>query len=211
MVVDDQAMIRNALSALIGGAVDMEVVAQAADGHQAVELARRLRPDVVVMDVRMPGSDGLEATRIICNQNPPVAILVLTTYDLDEYVLNAIRSGASGFLLKDGDGDELLAAIRACASGEAVLAQTALRRLFNEFARSAMPDTSARSLVDALSEREREVLALIAHGASNDEIAHELFIAVTTVKTHVASVLTKLGVRDRTQAAVIAHRAGHVA
>ena len=207
LIADDQAMIRTALAALIRTAADIEVVGQAANGDEAVELTRRRKPDVVVMDVRMPGMDGLEATRRIRAESPATSVLVLTTFDIDDYVFAAIRAGASGFLLKDGDGDELIAAIRACAGGGGALAPGMLRRLFAEFERTPQADPDAVALVRTLSDREREVLALIADGANNDEISERLFIARPTVKSHVAAVLSKLGVRDRTQAAVVAHRA----
>jgi DNA-binding NarL/FixJ family response regulator len=196
------------LAELVSSAVDIEVVAQAADGREAFVLAQRYRPDVVLMDVRMPIMDGIEATKAIRDTVPATSVLVLTTYDLDEYVFNAVRAGASGFLLKDGDGDDLIGAIRRCSEGEAVMDTGALRRLLHEFTRGPSQDNAAATLIAGLSSREREVLDHIATGATNDEIAAALFIALPTVKTHVGAVLTKLGVRDRTQAAVVAHRAG---
>lgn len=208
LVADDQPLIRSALVALISTADGIQVVAEAGDGREALRLAVRHEPDVVVMDVRMPVMDGLAATGLIRAQLPCTSVLVLTTYDLDDYVFAAIRAGASGFLLKDGDGDDLVRAIRRCAAGEAVMAPGSLRRLFDEFARGRAPDEDAVRLVAGLSEREHEVLEHLAAGATNDEIAAALVIARPTVKTHVASVLAKLGVRDRTQAAVVAHRAG---
>jgi DNA-binding NarL/FixJ family response regulator len=208
VVADDQSVVRLALVALVSTDEGLEVVGQAADGREAVALATRHRPDVVLMDVRMPVMDGIEATRRIRAEVPGTAVLVLTTYDLDEYVFDAIRAGASGYLLKDGDGDDLVDAIRRSAAGDAVMDPGALRRLLAEFARGPAPDAQACGLVARLSAREREVLELIARGASNDDIAAGLCIARPTVKTHVGALLTKLEVRDRTQAAVVAHRAG---
>jgi DNA-binding NarL/FixJ family response regulator len=208
VVADDQAVVRSALAALVASDDGIEVVGHAANGQEAVALTARYQPDVVLMDVRMPVMDGIEATRRISAQVPGTAVLVLTTYDLDEYVFNAIRAGASGFLLKDGDGDDLVTAVRRSAAGDAVMDPGALRRLLDEFARGRTPDDRSVQLVGRLSSREREVLGLIARGATNDDIGTHLCIARPTVKTHVGAVLTKLEVRDRTQAAVIAHRAG---
>jgi DNA-binding NarL/FixJ family response regulator len=208
VVADDQSVVRSALVALVSTDDDIEVVGKAANGQEAVALTTRYRPDVVLMDVRMPVMDGIEATRRIRAQVPCAAVLVLTTYDLDEYVFNAIRAGASGYLLKDGDGDDLVDAIRRSAAGDAVMDPGVLRRLLLEFARGPAPDAGAIELMHRLSSREREVLALIAVGATNDDIAAQLCISRPTVKTHVGALLTKLEVRDRTQAAVIAHRAG---
>lgn len=210
VVADDQSVVRAALVALVSTDPDIEVVGSAANGQEAVALAVRYRPDVVLMDVRMPVMDGIEATRRIRGEVPDAAVLVLTTYDLDEYVFNAIRAGASGYLLKDGDGDDLVDAIRRSAAGDAVMDPGALRRLLLEFARGPAPDAAAAAQVELLSSREREVLALIAQGATNEDIAARLYISRPTVKTHVGAVLTKLDVRDRTQAAVVAHRAGLV-
>ena len=208
VVADDQSVVRTALVALVSSGADIEVVGQAADGREAVSLAARHEPDVVLMDIRMPVMDGIEATRRIRDTTPQTAVLVLTTYDADEYVFEAIRAGASGYLLKDGDGDDLVDAIRRSAAGDAVMDPGALRRLLAEFARGPAPDPRALELVGRLSSREREVLGLIATGATNDDIAARLCIARPTVKTHVGSLLTKLEVGDRTQAAVVAHRAG---
>jgi DNA-binding NarL/FixJ family response regulator len=210
VVADDQAMIRGALRTLIESAEDLEVVAVAEDGEAAVAAARAHRPDVVVVDVRMPRMDGIEATRRIRELLQGVAVIVLTTYDLDEYVFQAVRAGAVGFLLKDGDADELIRGIRAAAAGEVLMAPQALRSLLCEFARTPQPDALAVAAVDRLSGREREVLCHMADGRSNDDIARTMFLSVATVKTHVGSVLTKLGVRDRTQAVVTAYRAGLV-
>jgi DNA-binding NarL/FixJ family response regulator len=208
LVADDQPMIRSALSALIAAAPDIDVVGEAADGRAAVDAARRLVPDVVLMDVRMPNMNGLTATACIRAEQPQIAVLVLTTYELDEYVFEAIRSGASGLLLKDGDADELVRAIRSCANGDAVMAPGPLRRLLDEFARHPRPDPTAAALIDTLTPRELEVLGHITAGLSNEQIAHALIVSKATVKSHVGAVLTKLGARDRTQATVIAHRAG---
>jgi DNA-binding NarL/FixJ family response regulator len=208
VVADDQSVVRTALAALVSTAEDIEVVGQAAHGRDAVSLATRYRPDVVLMDLRMPVLDGIEATRQIRATLPGTSVLVLTTYDLDEYVFSAIRAGASGFLLKDGDVDDLVGAIRRCARGESVMDTGALRRLLDEFARGPAPDTRVTLVVGRLSAREREVLQLIARGATNDDIATALCIALPTVKSHVGALLSKLDVRDRTQAAVLAHRAG---
>lgn len=210
VVADDQALIRTALRTLIESADDLDVVAVAGDGEAAVAAVRGFRPDVVVVDIRMPRMDGIEATRRIRELDPGVAVIVLTTYDQDEYVFRAIRAGAVGFLLKDGDADELIRGIRAAAAGEALMAPQALRSLLGEFARTPQPDALAAAAVDRLSTREREVLCHMANGRANDDIARTMFLSVATVKTHVGSVLTKLGVRDRTQAVVTAYRAGLV-
>lgn len=208
VVADDQSVVREALVALVSVDDDIEVVGKAAHGEEAVSSAIRHRPDVVLMDLRMPVMDGIEATRLIRARVPDTAVLVLTTYAQDEYVFNAIRAGASGYLLKDGDGGDLVEAIRRSAAGDAVMDPGALRRLLDEFARGPAPDTHAVELVQRLSAREREVLGLIASGATNHDIATLLTIALPTVKTHVGSLLAKLDVVDRTQAAVVAHRAG---
>lgn len=208
VVADDQALIRTALRTLIESAADLTVVAEAGDGEAAVAAVRAHRPDVVVLDIRMPRMDGIEASRRISELDPDVAVIVLTTYDLDEYVFRAIRAGAVGFLLKDGDADELIRGIRVAAAGEALMSPLALRSLLGEFARSPQPDLVAAAAVGRLSGREREVLGHMANGWSNDDIAEAMFLSVATVKTHVGSVLAKLGVRDRTQAVVTAHRAG---
>lgn len=210
VVADDQSLIRSSLRALLEDAEDIEVVAEAGDGAEAVRAVARHRPDVVVMDVRMPRVDGLEATRVIRRDHPGTAVVVLTTFDLDEYVFNAVRAGASGFLLKDGDADELVRGIRAAVSGEAVVAPPSLRVLLEEFARVPQPAAEDVDRVARLSAREREVLGLMALGLSNDEIAGRLHLSVATVKTHVGAVLTKTGARDRTQAVVAAYRAGTV-
>jgi DNA-binding NarL/FixJ family response regulator len=213
LVADDQGMVRMGLAALLDAADGIEVVGQAADGAEAVEHARRLRPDVVLMDVRMPGVDGIEATRRLAADPPaagrPVRILMLTTFDIDDYVYEAIRAGASGFLLKDALPEDLVAAVRVVAGGDALLAPSVTRRMIEHFASSAPAARPAVEL-DALSPREVEVLARIAGGLSNTEIAAELVIAEQTVKSHVSRVLMKLGLRDRAQAVVAAYESGLV-
>jgi DNA-binding NarL/FixJ family response regulator len=208
VVADDQPLIRSALRALLEDIADFTVVAEAGDGDAAVRAVAQHRPDVALMDIRMPSLDGLAATRRIRDEMPGTVVIVLTTYDLDEYVFEAVRAGAAGFLLKDGDADELERAIRAVVGGEALMAPSALRRLMEEFTRAPRPDPGASRRVAQLTQREREVLEQMATGRSNDEIAAVLHLSVATVKTHVGSVLTKLGVRDRTQAVVVGHDAG---
>jgi DNA-binding NarL/FixJ family response regulator len=210
-VVDDEALLRTAFSSLIDAEDDMEVVGEAVDGSNAVEQASRLSPDVVVMDVRMPVMDGIEATRQITSFETakPARVLILTTFDLDEYVFEALRAGASGFALKSRPLEELLSAIRVIAAGEALLAPSVTRRLIARFADRVAPARAPREL-DSLTEREREVLALVARGLSNAELAEALHVSVPTAKTHVSRVLTKLGARDRTQLVVIAYESGVV-
>ena len=212
LVVDDQALLRTAFSSLIDAEDDLEVVGQAADGREAVEIAARLRPDVVVMDVRMPVMDGIEATRqVTAGQGAGVPrVLILTTFDLDEYVFEALRAGASGFALKSRPLEELLTAIRTVAAGEALLAPSVTRRLIAHFAaRAPAPPRAAPSLAE-LTEREREVLALVARGLSNAELAETLCVSLPTAKTHVSRILTKLGARDRTQLVILAYESGIV-
>lgn len=209
LVVDDQALVRTGFRMIIGAEPDLEVVGDAADGDAATVLAASLRPDVVLMDVRMPVLDGIAATRRIMETRPESRVLILTTYDLDEYVYDALRAGASGFLLKDAPPEQLVDAIRVVARGDALLAPRVTRRLIEEFARRTPARVPAGSL-DELTEREREVLRLIARGLSNAEIAATLVIGETTVKTHVARILDKLGVRDRVQAVVVAYESGLV-
>jgi DNA-binding NarL/FixJ family response regulator len=210
-VVDDEALLRTAFSSLIDAEDDLEVVGEAVDGSDAVEQASRLSPDVVVMDVRMPVMDGIEATRQITSSETakPARVLILTTFDLDEYVFEALRAGASGFALKSRPLEELLSAIRVIAAGEALLAPSVTRRLIARFADRVAPARVPREL-DSLTEREREVLALVARGLSNAELAEALHVSVPTAKTHVSRVLTKLGARDRTQLVVIAYESGVV-
>jgi DNA-binding NarL/FixJ family response regulator len=210
VIADDQALVRAGFSVIVDSAPDLEVVGEASDGAQAVELVQSTVPDVVLMDIRMPELDGLEATRRITSDpaTAEVRILILTTFDLDEYVYEALRSGASGFLLKDTLPDELLTAIRVIAAGEALIAPKVTRRLIEEFAKRPEPTAAATAPVEGLTERETEVLALVAKGLSNAEIATELIMSPATAKTHVSRLLTKLGARDRTQLVMIAYETG---
>jgi DNA-binding NarL/FixJ family response regulator len=211
LLADDQPLLRTGFRMVLGGEADLDVVGEAGDGAEAVELARRLLPDVVLMDVRMPRLDGVAATRAIVDARLPVRVLILTTFDLDEYVVGALRAGASGFLAKDVPAEDLVAAIRTVAAGEAVVAPRILKRLLDQFA-DALPDPAAAPPRDlrVLTEREREVLMQMARGLSNAEIAKALQVSETTVKTHVGHVLTKLGLRDRVQAVVLAYETGLV-
>jgi DNA-binding NarL/FixJ family response regulator len=210
LVVDDQALLRVAFSSLIDAEDDLGVVGEAADGQQAVELATRLSPDVVVMDVRMPVMDGIEATRqIAADRGAGVPrVLILTTFDLDEYVFDALRAGASGFALKSRPLDELLTAIRTVADGESLLAPSVTRRLIAHFTGRARLAARAPSGLEELTEREREVLSLVARGLSNAELAQTLHVSLPTAKTHVSRILTKLGARDRTQLVILAYESG---
>jgi DNA-binding NarL/FixJ family response regulator len=210
LVVDDQALLRTAFSSLIDAENDLEVVGEAANGRQAVELAASLAPDVVVMDVRMPVLDGIEATRqITSGQGPSGArVLILTTFDHDEYVFEALRAGASGFALKSRPLDELLNAIRTVAAGEALLAPSVTRRLIAHFAGQARTPARTPPGLAELTEREREVLSLVAEGLSNAELARTLHVSLPTAKTHVSRILTKLGARDRTQLVILAYQSG---
>jgi DNA-binding NarL/FixJ family response regulator/class 3 adenylate cyclase len=212
LIVDDQALVRAGFRMILEAEADMEVAGEAADGRAAIEEVRRLRPDVVLMDVRMPELDGIEATRMLLGEDGATTkVVMLTTFDMDEYVYEALRAGASGFLLKDVPPEQLVEGIRAVASGDALLAPAITRRVIEEFVRR--PPGAAREappVVQELTPREREVLERIARGRSNAEIAQELFVSETTVKTHVAHVLTKLGVRDRVQAVVFAYESGMV-
>ncbi|MBP2340021.1 DNA-binding NarL/FixJ family response regulator [Saccharothrix coeruleofusca] len=210
VLADDQALVRAGFRLLLDTEDGFEVVGEAGDGARAVELAREHRPDVVVMDIRMPGVDGLAATRRICAELPGVRVLVLTTFDVDEYVFEALRGGASGFLLKDTDPVELLRALRVVAAGEALLVPSVTRRLIEDFAarpEHRRPDPAA---LGELTAREREVMALVAGGLSNDEIAGHLVISPATARTHVSRVMTKLGARDRAQLVVLAYESGLV-
>jgi DNA-binding NarL/FixJ family response regulator len=209
LIADDQALMRGGFRMILDAQDDIEVVGEAIDGRDAVERYRRLEPDVVVMDVRMPAMDGIEATRRLTATDPPARVLILTTFDLDEYVYRALRAGASGFLLKDRPPEELVAAVRVVAAGEALIAPSVTRRLIEEFARRPERPASAEGLSE-LTEREREVLVLMARGRSNAEIATDLYVAETTVKTHVGHVLAKLRLRDRAQAVVVAYECGLV-
>ena len=212
LLVDDQALMRTGFRMILESEPDIEVVGEAADGHAGVEAARRLRPDVVLMDIRMPVLDGVEATRLLAaaDVDDPIRVLILTTFDLDEYVYAAVRAGASGFLLKDAPAEDLVRALRIVASGEALLAPSVTRRLLEEFASRPEPPARANTAVEALTPRELEVLRLVARGLSNGEIAEELVVGETTVKTHVGHILMKLGLRDRVQAVVLAYEHGLV-
>ena len=205
LVADDQSMVRAGFRMLLAGQDDIEVVAEATNGLEAVDKAARFQPAVVLMDIRMPELDGLEATRRLLAASDDARILILTTFDLDEYVFEALRSGASGFVLKDDSPEQLLTAIRSVAAGEALLSPTITKRVIERFTR--LPRSAPPPELDELSERERDVLRLIARGLSNAEIGQELFINETTVKTHVTHILQKLGLRDRVQAVVLAHEA----
>jgi len=211
LLVDDQPLLRTGFRMVLGAEPDLDVVGEAGDGIEAVDLARRLLPDVVLMDIRMPRMDGVAATKAIVEARLPVRVLILTTFDLDEYVVGALRAGASGFLAKDVPADDLVTAIRTVAAGEAVVAPRILKRLLDRFVdRLPDPEATPAPAFDQLTEREREVLILVARGLSNAEIAKELSVSETTVKTHVGHVLTKLGLRDRVQAVVMAYEAGLV-
>ncbi len=209
LLCDDQALVRSGFRMILEAREDIEVVGEAQDGAQALELARRRRPDVILMDVRMPRLDGVEATRRLAEAGSEARVLILTTFDLDEYVYEALRAGASGFLLKDVQPAQLVEAIRVVARGEALLAPTVTRRLLDRFAQAlpASPGEPPPEL-SSLTERELEVLGLLAGGLSNAELAERLFLSETTVKTHVSSILRKLGLRDRVQAVVAAYQAG---
>ena len=197
VIADDQGMVRSGFSVLLNAQPDIEVIAEAVNGEEAIARAAELRPDVILMDVRMPVLDGLQATRVITAMDGAPKVLVLTTFDLDDYVYEALRSGASGFLLKDASAGELAAAVRLVAAGDALLSPGVTRRLIAEFARMGAPRSAGRQQLDGLTERESEVLALVARGMSNAEIADYLVVAEQTVKTHVSRILMKLGLRDR--------------
>ncbi|MEU2653921.1 response regulator [Streptomyces sp. NPDC127049] len=209
LIVDDQIMVREGFSVLLGAMPDIEVVGEAVNGREAIAQVAALRPDVVLMDIRMPELNGIDATREIVAADADAKVLVLTTFDLDEYVYQALRAGASGFLLKDASARQLAEGVRVVAAGEALLAPTVTKRLITEFARSAdtAPKAPAVAQIGELTERETEVLVLIAQGLSNQEIAGHLVVAESTIKTHVSRILVKLGLRDRTQAAVFAYEA----
>jgi DNA-binding NarL/FixJ family response regulator len=213
LLVDDQQLIRAGFRMILDAEEGVEVVGECADGVQAVDSAKRLKPDVVLMDIRMPEMDGIEATRRIVSADGETAprVLMLTTFDLDEYVYDALHAGASGFLLKDVPADQLVAGIHVVAQGEALLAPSVTRRLIHEFARSAPKRDQQPAGLDELTPRELEVFQLLARGLSNAEIAGELIVSETTVKTHVARILMKLEVRDRVQAVVLAYESGLVA
>jgi len=208
LVADDQAVVRMGFTAMLDSQPDMTVVGTAQDGEQAVRIARELRPDVVLMDIRMPVLDGIEATRRLSADEAAPSVLVLTTFDLDDYVYDALRAGASGFLLKDATPEEILAAVRVVGAGDALLAPSVTRRLIAEFA--ARRRLTAPPALDRLTAREREVLLLVAGGLTNAEIAGRLCLAEQTVKSHVSSVLFKLELRDRVQAVILAYESGLV-
>ncbi|MER6557812.1 response regulator transcription factor [Streptomyces sp. NPDC001027] len=211
LIADDQMMVREGFSVLLNAMPDIEVVGEAVNGREAVHRVRELAPDVVLMDIRMPELNGIEATREIVAADGAAKVLVLTTFDLDEYVYQALRAGASGFLLKDASARQLADGVRVVAAGEALLAPSVTRRLITEFSKLSDTPGSVRAAVQAsygdLTERETEVLVLIAQGLSNSEIAERLVVAESTIKTHVSRILVKLGLRDRTQAAVFAYEA----
>jgi len=212
LVTDDQALVRGSFRILVDSAPDLAAVGEAATGTEAVEAARREKPDVILMDIRMPGTDGIEATRRITADPRTLAVrvLILTTFDLDEYVFAALRAGASGFLLKDTRPADLLDAIRVVAAGEALLAPAVTRRLIEEFTRRPEPRQPPAAVIDEVTEREREVLTLVGLGLSNTEIADRLHVSLSTAKTHVGRLLTKLGARDRAQLVIAAYNTGLV-
>jgi DNA-binding NarL/FixJ family response regulator len=210
LIADDQALVRGGFRLILETRPDLEVVGEAENGAEAVSLTRELEPDVILMDIRMPVLDGIEATREIVASGSPARILVLTTFDVDEYVYTAISAGASGFLLKDVRPVDLIEAVRLIADGNALLGPTVTRRLLDRFAATVPASNSDSTIVASLTEREREILGLLAGGLSNAELAQRLFLSETTVKTHVSSVLRKLGVRDRVQAVIAAYNAGLV-
>jgi DNA-binding NarL/FixJ family response regulator len=206
LLADDQALVRTGFNLILSAEADLDVVGEAADGREAVELAVSKRPDVVLMDIRMPELDGIEATRRLTVEAPGTRVLMLTTFDLDEYVVDAFRAGASGFLLKTAPRDQLVAAVRTVNAGEALLAPVSTRKLIEQFAQP-VPESAALATLTA---RERDVLVLLARGLSNPEIAAELVVEPSTVKSHVASLLSKLSLRDRVQAVVFAYESGLV-
>ena len=212
LIADDQELVRTGLRLVLQAYDDLDVIAEAADGEQARELAEKLHPDVVLMDVRMPRMDGIEAVTLLSAAalDPPPRVLMLTTFDLDEYVFGALRAGAAGFLLKDASRERLVDAIRVVNAGEALLSPSITRRLIEEFAKRSDPIRPPDTIMEALTARERETLGLVARGLSNAEIAQRLFVTEATVKSHVSSVLTKLGLRDRVQAVVFAYEHGLV-
>ena len=211
LIVDDQALVRAGFRKLLESADGIDVVGEAADGREAVDQARRLRPSVVLMDIRMPRLDGIEATRrLVESDGEAIKVLILTTFGLDDYVYDALRAGASGFMLKDAPPEELLAAIEVVARGDALIAPAVTRSVIEEFVRRSPPPRAPAPVLDELTAREREVLSLLARGLSNAEIAQRLVVSDGTVKTHVAHVLSKLSLRDRVQAVILAYEAGVV-
>ncbi len=210
-IVDDQALVRGGFAAMLGLQDDIDVVAEGGDGTAAIEIARTHRPDVILMDIRMPGMDGLAATKaIVDSADWPVRVVILTTFDPDEYVYEALRAGASGFVLKDISPEDLVAAVRTVADGGALLAPSVTRRLISRFATPPSLDQSVVARLDRLTDREREVLVAVAAGSSNLEIADDLFVGFATVKSHVSSILTKLGLNNRAQAVAFAYESGLV-
>jgi DNA-binding NarL/FixJ family response regulator len=209
-LADDQALVRAGFRMIVGSQPDMQVAGEAGDGQEAIELVQRERPDVILMDIRMPRVDGIAATRSITTARSPTRVVILTTYELDEYVFDALAAGASAFLLKAAPPEDLVRAIRVVASGDALLAPSVTRRLIEEFARRPEPAERKAKQLDVLTERERDVLHEVAKGYTNAEIAARLHVAETTVKTHVAHVLGKLELRDRVQAVILAYEAGLV-
>jgi DNA-binding NarL/FixJ family response regulator len=213
LIVDDQALIRAGFAMILGTEEDIDIVGEATNGVEALRLARQLKPDVILMDIRMPEMDGITATRALCEQTDNASdcpkVIILTTFDLDDYVYDALRAGASGFLLKDTSPEDLAEAIRVVASGEALLSPSITRKLLEEFTRTPAAPQPSPALND-LTEREEEVLRELARGLSNSEIAEALFVSETTVKTHISHILTKLELRDRVQAVVVAYESGLV-
>jgi DNA-binding NarL/FixJ family response regulator len=210
LLADDQAMVRAGFRMILGSEPDIEVVGEAENGEQAAAAANRLRPDVVFMDIQMPGVDGLQATRTITqNQQLTTRVVILTTFERDEYVFEAMQAGASGFLLKNAPPEELIHAVRVVAAGDALLAPSVTRRIIEQFARRPV-EPDVRERLESLTQREREVLVMLARGNSNAELAAELFVTEGTIKTHVSSLLAKLGLRDRVQAVVLAYESGLV-
>ena len=211
LIADDQALVRDGFGMILDAQDDIEVVGNAADGHEAVEQARSLSPDVILMDIRMPGLDGIEATRrLSADAAGGPRVLMLTTFDQNEYVYEAMKAGASGFLLKDVRREELVGAVRTVAAGDAMLAPALTRRLIEDFVRRPLPGAAAPDAMGELTDRELEVVRLMARGRSNAEIAGELVVSEATVKTHVARILSKLGLRDRIQVVVLAYESGFV-
>jgi DNA-binding NarL/FixJ family response regulator len=210
LVADDQALVRAGFRAILEAQEDLEVIGEAADGAEAITIGQELRPDVVLMDVRMPGVDGIEATRRLLRDGDGPRVLILTTFDLDEYVYEAMKAGASGFLLKDAPRDQLVGAVRTVAAGDALLAPALVRRLVEDFVRRPAPGARPPADLEGLTERELEVLTLIARGLANAEIAARLFVSEATVRTHVTHILAKLRLRDRVQAVVLGYESGLV-
>ena len=210
LIADDQALVRGGFRSILAGQADIEVVGEAEDGNQAVDLTEQLAPDVVLMDIRMPGIDGIEATRRLVARGIATRVLMLTTFDVDEYVYEAMKAGASGFLLKTAPPRQLADAVRTIAAGDALLAPSVTRRLVEQFVRRPPPGTTVPAELEELTDRERDVLRLLARARSNAEIAAELVVSEATVKSHVNRILTKLNLRDRAQAIVLAYESGLV-